>query len=79
MTVLLRYSCPLCGLVDVGCDVPARRDEPVITWLEASIRVLVADHKRRSPRCRPKALENLRLPLLRDAILLTHSPAELGS
>lgn len=69
-TVVVRYSCPECELFDTAVTVPARRDETVLVWVEATIRLLVADHKRRSPECRPLALEDVHIPLLRHGILL---------
>ena len=70
-TIVARYSCPECELFDTPVDVPVRGDESVAVWLEATIRLLVADHKRRSPRCHPRPVQDVNVPLLRHSILLT--------
>ncbi len=69
-TVVVRYSCPECELFDTAVTAPARGEEAVIVWIEATIRLLAADHKRRSPDCRPIRLEDVHIPLLRHGILL---------
>lgn len=76
-TLVVRYSCPDCELFDVPVDVPVRRDDPVTAWVEATIRLLVIDHKRRSPTCRPETLEDVHIPLLRHGILLPDYRAAL--
>lgn len=66
MTVTRRvlYSCPACGLVDVGCDVPARGAEDVIAWLEQTMIVTLSrDHARRSPGCHPQSLKDIKIPI----------------
>lgn len=70
-TIVARYSCPECDLFDTPVTVPARGEEPVVVWLEATIRLLVEDHKRRSPRCHPQSLQDVNIPLVRHAGLLS--------
>jgi hypothetical protein len=47
------YSCHTCGLTKASCDVPARAAEDVATWMDATIELLAADHRARSPGCTP--------------------------
>jgi hypothetical protein len=64
MTVRCLYSCRGCGLTDIAVDVPARgADEEVAVWMQQAIRTLARDHGRRSPWCRPKALQEVKIPL----------------
>ena len=65
--ITIRYSCPDCGLVDVSVQVPAREDpepEGVIRWMEKVVLPTVgADHHTRSPKCNPKELKDLKIPI----------------
>lgn len=63
MTITVKYSCPLCGLSRVECDVPARGDEDVVVWMEQTIAVVGRDHARRSPACHPERLHDLMIPM----------------
>jgi hypothetical protein len=57
------YSCRLCGLERVRVEVPARGEEPIATWLPATVRRLCADHDRRSPACHPTTLSEVLIPM----------------
>lgn len=66
MSAILRvyYSCEACGIVDAAVEVPARGAEDVVAWLEGRcMAACVADHERRSPACRPRSLQNLKVPI----------------
>lgn len=65
MTIRVLYSCADCHLKDIGLDVPARvDDEDVRAWMDATVRLVAADHtRRRSPFCRAKALQELKIPV----------------
>lgn len=65
MTINVMYSCTLCALIDASVTVPARESEtkPVVEWVEETIKLIAADHARRSPLCRPKQLHNLKIPI----------------
>lgn len=57
----VRYSCGLCGLLDVEVGVPARTpDLDVVAWTVSRHHSLV------SPGCRPKEIQNIKIPV--DAI-----------
>jgi hypothetical protein len=67
MTIVVCYSCPLCGLSRVTCTVPAREDhEEVIAWMDATVLRLGADHHARSPHCHPPRLMDVMIPWLGD-------------
>jgi hypothetical protein len=64
VTIGVIYSCEGCGLRNVSLDVPARTEqETVTTWMDATVRRLSADHRRRSPLCRAKALQEVKIPI----------------
>ena len=63
MTIRCLYTCEGCGLSNVACDVPARVEEDVVVWMEATIRALSRDHARRSPTCHPKSLQEVKIPV----------------
>lgn len=63
LTVRVQYSCPLCGLFKVHCDVPARGDEDVLVWMEQTIAALSHDHHARSPQCHPGELKDVMIPM----------------
>lgn len=69
MTILCRYSCHACGLIDAPVQVQARGVEDVIAWMNATIRTLAADHARRSPGCQPDALQHVKIPMPRSGIV----------
>lgn len=58
------YSCPLCGLKDIAVRVPAREEEDVRQWMEATIVHVADDHHFRRPRCRPDSLHDLKIPMI---------------
>jgi hypothetical protein len=63
MTIMVRYSCPACGLKDVQVDVPARGEEDVIAWMDQTFHAIGADHRQRSPNCRPERLVDVKVPM----------------
>jgi len=64
LTIQVRYSCPLCGLVDTEIPVKARGEEDVVTWMEETVIIALAnDHNARSPFCKPKQLHNIMIPI----------------
>ena len=64
LTITCKYSCKECGLEKISVDVPARQHtEEVTAWMEQTIRHVALDHHRRSPRCFPKELTNLIIPM----------------
>lgn len=59
-----RYSCPLCGLLDVAFDAPARGDEDVLVWMKQTFEpALFGDHQKRSPGCSPASLKDVKIPI----------------
>lgn len=63
MTTTCKYSCGLCGLKRIEIAVPARQEESVTDWMDATVRLVAADHRRRSPGCRAKELTELMVPM----------------
>jgi hypothetical protein len=59
------YSCHLCGLHRVGCNVPERRDDQdVVEWTrEVMTPALCRDHGRHSPNCHPKVFDEVMIPV----------------
>lgn len=64
-TLRCLYSCAICGLDDVGCDVAERGPaEDVAHWMRAvAIVALSRDHQRRSPRCTATNFAKVMIPL----------------
>lgn len=62
-TIRVKYSCHLCGLRNIEVDVPARRTEDVLEWMDGTVRLLGRDHARRSPRCHPTQLKDVMIPM----------------
>ena len=63
-TIKILYSCPPCGLVKVGVDVGARAEgEPIKEWMDKVVLALAVDHRFRSPRCHPKQLKDVMIPI----------------
>lgn len=64
VNITVTYSCGLCGLLNVPALVPAREEEDVVVWFEATlIPTLSADHRHRSPTCHPDSLQSITIPL----------------
>jgi hypothetical protein len=61
--ITVKYSCHLCGLRGIEVRVPAREVEDVRDWMDATIHLVCADHRRRSPQCHPKELYDLMIPM----------------
>lgn len=63
LTITVFYTCQDCGLQHVICVVPARQDDDVRVWMDRTVRLVAADHRRRSPRCQAQSLTELRIPM----------------
>lgn len=63
LRVVVRYSCRVCGLADVEVSVPARESEDVAQWMNATVRLLGADHFQRQPECSTEVLNDIKVPL----------------
>ena len=63
MDITVLYSCALCGLDRAPCSVPVRRDEDVRLWMDATIRLVAANHAYRSPDCTAQQLSDLMIPM----------------
>lgn len=61
--VQCKYSCRDCGLHRVVVTVPARNEESVTEWMDATVLLLVRDHEHKSPRCHPKAFSEVLIPI----------------
>lgn len=51
MTITVLYSCTGCGLTKVPLDVPTREAETITDWMDATMRCVGVDHRRRSVTC----------------------------
>ncbi len=61
-TVRCFYTCADCGLKRQMVDVPERDPNAmnVVAWLETvAVPLLMTDHRRKSPLCQPKTLEEV--------------------
>ena len=63
LTIVVQYSCDLCGLKRVPVVVPARLHEEVMVWMDMVIRHVSADHALKRPNCHPEKLTDLLIPL----------------
>ncbi len=63
MTTTCKYTCKLCGIQRVAIELPARSTESVTVWMDATVRRIAADHRRRSPHCQAKELSELLIPM----------------
>lgn len=63
LTIRVLYSCQMCALKDAAVDVPARGDEDVKVWMDATVLAVWRDHWKRSPRCRPNVLTEMKIPV----------------
>lgn len=69
VTIRVFYSCPACHLTHIGVDVPARVAEDAVTWLEEIVTpLLLSDHERRNPACRPQGFQDVMLPMNGDRL-----------
>jgi len=63
-TITVRYSCRDCGLIDVQVPVAVRGAEDVGQWMDGVLLPALAnDHRTRSPRCSPRTLANVKIPM----------------
>lgn len=51
MTIHVRYSCAGCGLEQTPLAVPARLEEDLMTWMDATMFAVHDDHHQRAPHC----------------------------
>lgn len=63
VTITVLYSCHTCRLKDIPVAVPARETEDVLVWMDATGRLLGSDHHRRSPLCKTKVLNDVKIPI----------------
>lgn len=65
ITLAVQYTCLLCGIRDAVVQVPARRSEAedLKAWMDATIVLISAHHRRRSPTCHPRTLTNMKIPI----------------
>lgn len=62
--ITIRYSCHLCRLEKVHCDVPERQEGADISdWMKIVGAHLSDDHARRSPNCHPDSLSDVLIPV----------------
>jgi len=55
--IICMYTCHACALTKVKLAVPAREDEDVRVWMDATAAMLGADHCRRSPHCMERKID----------------------
>lgn len=64
MTITVLYSCAGCRLRNATVVVPAREStEDVAVWMNDTVRRVSADHRRRSPFCRARAMQEVKIPM----------------
>lgn len=64
MTIIVKYTCLLCGLIKVDCEVPARGEETIIEWTNRSLIVAIAEnHRKRSPSCQATKIDEVMVPI----------------
>lgn len=63
LLIVCKYTCKPCGLKRISVEVPARLTEPVEEWMDATVRLISADHKLRSPLCRASKMSELMIPM----------------
>jgi hypothetical protein len=62
VNITYKYTCKPCGIERVALEVPARQTESVTAWMDATVRRISADHRRRSPHCNARELTELLIP-----------------
>lgn len=65
-TICCFYSCAECSLLRQFVEVPERDPDTqdIMVWLNTiAVPALVADHKSKSPLCRPKAFSEIGIPV----------------
>lgn len=65
MNIIVKYSCVLCGLHKVNCEVPARVEgQDVLDWTRNTLgQALTNDHRRRSPQCNATSASDVMIPI----------------
>lgn len=65
LTITCKYTCRSCGLQRVEVQVPARGDQDnPVHYLEQVVAMHIsADHRRRSPRCASRKMDELMIPM----------------
>lgn len=71
-TIIIRYSCPLCGIKNREVKVPERlAEESVEHWFHGvMITNLCADHHKHSPTCTPEKLMDIMIPVPEEGMPL---------
>lgn len=62
LTITCFYSCKVCDLKEIPVVVPAREEEDVVQWVQASAALMGSDHEKRSPTC-PSRTIDLKIPM----------------
>lgn len=64
-TIEVMYSCGQCRLKKAKVSIRARgKDEDIKAWMDSACIIGIAnDHRRRSPRCRAQAIDEVFIPL----------------
>lgn len=63
-SIVIRYSCPSCGLLDSEFSMTARLDgEDIQPFMIRLGDALTVDHSKRSPRCPAPAAKDLKVPI----------------
>jgi hypothetical protein len=64
--IYVKYTCKLCGLEMVHCQVPAReRNQNVMDWtLKVLALAISRDHEQRSPECKATSISEVYVPIV---------------
>lgn len=62
MTIIVKYSCFPCGVRRADLEVPARGDEDVLVWMQATAHRIAQAHRLACPTCRHHQIDELLIP-----------------
>lgn len=62
-TTTCKFTCRQCGLYRTEVVVPARGEEDVKTWMDATRHHIAQAHRERSPQCRSRVMDELLIPM----------------
>lgn len=62
MTIIVKYSCFPCAVRRADLEVPARGEEDVVTWLQATAHRIAQAHRLACPTCRHHQIDELLIP-----------------
>lgn len=63
-TLIVMYSCKMCGLHRIKRAVKIRGEEDAPTWMrETVVPAIAADHFARSPHCKSKVIDQVLIPI----------------